>query len=76
MSSYQESEIKRHSFSLRNFVKAIHRGMVAAEMVLKSSNYQPLKTILFQAGGLSLGATEKNEVFEDVCLCAVRQDEQ
>ena len=50
--------------------------MVAAEMFLKSSNDQPLKTILFQAGGLSLGVTEKNEVFEDVCLCAVRQDEQ
>ena len=75
MTSYQESEIKRHYFSLINFVKAIHRGMVAAEMFLKSSNYQPLKTILFQAGELSLGVTEKNEVFEDVYMCAVRQDE-
>ena len=49
--------------------------MVAAEMFLKSSNYQPFKTILFQAGELSLGVTEKTEVLEDVCLCDVRQDE-
>ena len=76
MTSYRESEIKRHSLSLRNFVKAIQRGMVAAEMFIKTSNYQPLKTVIFQAGELSLGVTEKNEVLEDVCLCDMRQDEQ
>ena len=76
MTSDPESKMKRQSISLRKFVKATQRSMVAAEMFLKISSYQPLKRILFQAGEMSLGVTEKTGVLDDVCPCDVRQDEQ